>query len=268
VKALQRLRAWLLGACTGLLLACSSAPAPEPGQPGKDVIWLPTAAPVVEKMLDLAEVKPDDLVVDLGSGDGRTVIAAARRGARARGIEFNAELVELSRRAARSAGLADRTAFVQGDLFQADISDASVVTLFLLTQLNLKLRPALLALKPGTRIVSNSFRMGEWSPDAEVNAACDSFCTAYLWIVPAKVEGFWNTPQGELALRQEFQRVLGTLETGGALMPIAEGRLRGSELRFRVGGADHAAKLQGDVLEGTRSADGVTSRWRAVRGTR
>src|SRR6266568_3859915 len=147
---------------------------PEVGQHGKDVVWVPSPQQLVEKMLDMAKVTSSDYVIDLGSGDGRTVIAAAKRGASALGIEYNA------------------------DIFQSDLSKATVVTMFLLTELNLRLRPTLLALKPGTRIVSNTFRMGDWHPEETADLHCDSYCTAYLWIVPARVEGVWHLPRGEL----------------------------------------------------------------------
>src|SRR6266513_2493154 len=138
---------------------------PHVGQEGKDVIWVPTPQALVDKMLDMAKVTPKDYVIDLGSGDGRTVITAAKRGARALGIEFNPDMVALSRRNAAKAGLSDKATFVEADIFRSDLSPATVITLFLLTDLNLKLRPTILTLKPGTRIVSNTFRMGDWEPD-------------------------------------------------------------------------------------------------------
>ena len=266
MNAAKRGLAWLIA--LPLLCACSQAQlaSPQPGQPGKDVIWLPSPPAMVERMLDLAAVTPQDRVVDLGSGDGRTVLAAARRGARALGVEFDPGLVELSRRNAERAGLAGKASFMQGDLFEADLSDATVVTLFLLTHINMKLRPTLLALKPGTRIVSSTFRMGEWLPDAQASTGCESsFCTAYLWVVPANVEGYWDTGSGELAITQDFQRLYGTLTEGEKRMPIDKGDVRGNEIRFSAGGADYAATLQGNAMEGTSSVAGVRSRWSAVR---
>jgi len=220
---------------------------------------------MVAAMLDLAAVGPADRVFDLGSGDGRLVLAAARRGARAWGIEFDPGLVELSRRTAEREGLAGKATFVQGDLFESDFSDASVVTLFLLTNINVRLRPKLLALKPGTRIVSSTFRMGGWLPDAEASTGCGSFCTAYLWIVPAKIEGYWDAPGGELAIIQDFQRVYGTLKHDGASLTLLDGKLRGNELEFRAGDALYRARYKGGVLEGSVSAGGTQRPWKALR---
>src|SRR5262245_52050934 len=198
---------------------------PTVGQAGKDVVWVPTSDALVEKMLDMAHVTPQDFVIDLGSGDGRTVIAAAKRGVRAKGIEFNPDLVELSKRTAAAAGLSDKASFVQGDIFESDFSQATVITMFLLPSLNLRLRPTLLSLKPGTRIVSNSFSMEEWQADDTVTLSsdCGSWCTAHFWVVPAKVEGAWQTQQGSLTLYQRFQVVTGTLGE----KPIENARLRG-----------------------------------------
>src|SRR5262245_47409432 len=183
--------------CVAAIAACSVALAqpakkykPEVGQDGKDVVWVPTAQTLVDKMLDMAKVTPDDYVIDLGSGDGRTVITAARRGAKALGIEYNPDMVELSKRNAENAGVGEKAAFVKGDIFETDFSQATVLTLFLLPELNVKLRPTILDMKPGTRVVSNSFDMGDWKPEQTVSAPrkCSDFCYAFLWIVPAKVE--------------------------------------------------------------------------------
>ncbi|HYA30368.1 MAG TPA: class I SAM-dependent methyltransferase, partial [Acidobacteriota bacterium] len=160
---------------------------PQVGQEGKDVIWVPTPQALVDKMLEMGKVTEHDYVIDLGSGDGRTVITAAKRGAKALGIEYNPEMVELSRRNAAREGVSNRASFTKADLFESDFSQATVITMFLLPDINLKLRPKILTLKPGTRIVSNSFTMGDWSADDTVNVKdnCISYCTAYLWIVPA-----------------------------------------------------------------------------------
>ena len=191
---------------------------PRVGQEGKDVIWVPTPQALVNKMLDMAKVTPKDYVIDLGSGDGRTVITAAKRGARALGIEYNADMVALSKRNAAKEGVADRVQFIQADLFQSDFTQATVITMFLLEEINLKLRPQILELKPGTRVVSNSFTMGEWKPDEiatlEKKDHCKVSCTAYLWIVPAKVEGTSRLPQGELILKQSFQIIYRTSTPG------------------------------------------------------
>lgn len=160
---------------------------PQVGQSGKDAVWLPTPRLLVEKMLDMAAVTPEDFVVDLGSGDGRIVIAAARRGARALGIEHNRDLVELSRIHAAREGVSDRAEFLHADFFDVSLDQATVVTLFLTPQTNQRLRPQLLALRPGTRIVSNTFGIDDWKPDVTAVLAprCASWCTAHLWIVPA-----------------------------------------------------------------------------------
>src|SRR5437763_14579991 len=183
-----------------------SAFEPEVGQAGKDVVWVPTPQAVVDKMLDLARVTPKDFLIDLGSGDGRTVITAAKRGARAMGVEYNPDMVELSKNNARAAGVADKVEFVQADLFATDLSKATVITMFLLPDINLKLRPKLLGLKPGTRIASNTFTMGDWQPDVKQTVdSCDgSWCTALFSIVPARVAGQYKLPPGELQLKQSF----------------------------------------------------------------
>jgi SAM-dependent methyltransferase len=241
--------------------------APREGQPGKDVIWLPTRETVVDKMLDLAKVTPQDYVIDLGSGDGRTVIAAAKRGARSLGIEYNPDLVELSKRNAAKEGVSDKTQFIKADIFESDFSQGSVISLFLLPELNLKLRPQLLNLKPGTRIVSNTFPMGEWTPDetAEVTGECATYCTALLWIVPAKVEGEWRLPRGQLVLRQSFQTFTGTLDSDGRNAPIAGGQLRGDHIAFTAGDAVYTGRVRGNEIQGEYRSSGKTSTWRAVR---
>jgi precorrin-6B methylase 2 len=243
---------------------------PQEGQAGKDVIWLPTANTLVDKMLELAQLTPQDFLIDLGSGDGRTVIAAAQRGARARGIEYDPNMVELSKRNAAKAGVADRAEFVKADLFESDFSQATVITMFLLPEINLKLRPQILNLKPGTRIVSNTFTMGDWQADetVTVEAGCTTYCTALLWIVPAKVEGQWTLPQGRLTLTQQFQTVSGTLRTNGNTVPIANGQLRGDQISFTAGGVDYTGRVTGTTIQGERRASGRSERWTATRVTR
>src|SRR4030095_8650596 len=181
--------------------------APRRTQRGKDVQWVPTPPALVEKMLDLAGLTPKDRLVTLGSGAGVLVIAAARRGARARGIEYDRGLVELSKRKAAEAGVSRLTRFVRGDLFKTDFSDATVVTTFLLPSMNLRLRPTFLAMKPGTRIVANTFAIADWEPENTVTLEdpCDRWCKAMLWIVPARVGGVWLTPRGDLTVTQKFQ---------------------------------------------------------------
>src|SRR5688572_3548775 len=188
---------------------------PTLGQQGKDVVWIPSPTETVDMMLDLARVTKEDFVIDLGSGDGRNVIAAAKRGARALGVEYNADLVELSRRAAAAAGVAEKATFVQGDMFEADISQATTLVLFLITDNLRKLAPKFLALKPGTRIVSNTFEIPGWTADkTDKLEDCVVWCSAFLYIVPANVAGTWRLPQGELTLTQNFDSVAGTLNTG------------------------------------------------------
>jgi SAM-dependent methyltransferase len=222
---------------------------PEVGQPGKDVVWVPTPPAMVEKMLDLAQVGPGDFVIDLGSGDGRNVIGAARRGARALGVEYNTDLVELSRRKAQEAGVADRALFERGDMFVADISKASVMALFLLPSNLLQLRPKLLSLRPGSRIVSNTFLIEGWPPDANerVGGACEEWCEAYLWIVPARVEGRWRLSNGELTLTQNYQKLTGTWTRGGTPASLT-GSLRGADMTITADGRDWRGGAAGDTL--------------------
>ena len=250
-------------------LAAQSPPGqlvPEIGRPGKDVIWVPSPDPLVDTMLDIAGVSERDVVMDLGSGDGRTVIAAALRGARAIGVEFDEELVELSRATAVAAGVAERATFVNADLFETDLSPATVIIMFLLPELNSRLRPRLLELAPGTRIVSNTWDLEEWTADAtEVLDPCPGFCTALLWIVPARVAGTWELPDGELVLEQQFQMVSGMLRTGSEAVPIEAGRLRGDELSFRAGGASYTGRVRGDRLAGDADDGARRFGWHARR---
>jgi len=237
---------------------------PSVGQEGKDVIWVPTPEELVQSMLDLAKVAPGDFVMDLGSGDGRIVIAAAKRGAQAVGIEYNPDMVELSRRNAAKAGVSDRATFVNADLFATDLSRATVVTMYLLPQLNLKLRPAILDLKPGTRVVSHAFNMGEWSADQIVEK---DGRTAYLWIVPAKVEGTWIWQAGsgpaELKLTQNFQNISGTLKVSGKSFTLENAKLEGGLLRFNAGDEQYAGRVNGKSIEGTVRTGGSERKWSA-----
>lgn len=235
---------------------------PEVGQAGKDVVWVPTPQALVEKMLDMAKVTPKDFVIDLGSGDGRTVISAAKRGATAKGIEYNPDMVELSKRNAEKEGVSAKATFEKADLYQSDFSKAQVVTMFLLPTINMKLRPTILNLKPGTRIVSNSFTMEDWQADetATVDKDCTSWCTAYLWIVPAKVDGTWTMQQGALTLKQQFQMVSGTLGS----TQIQEGKLTGDEISFKVGNVVYKGKVAGNSISGAASG-ASNGNWTATR---
>lgn len=239
---------------------------PQVGQAGKDVVWVPTPQALVDKMLDLAQVTPDDYVIDLGSGDGRTVITAAKRGARALGVEYNPDMVSLSRHNAEVEGVSDKATFINADLFETDFSKATVITMFLLTSINLKLRPIILDLKPGTRIVSNTFEMGDWNPDDSVTLEnpTTSWYRALFWIVPAKVEGVWRLANGELALTQEFQMISGTIKNGGSNTPIENGRLRGDQISFDAGDAHYTGRVNGKVIEGVVTVQGKNSTWRAT----
>jgi precorrin-6B methylase 2 len=240
---------------------------PEVGQAGKDVVWVPTSQVLVNKMLEIAKVTPQDYVIDLGSGDGRTVISAAKLGARALGIEYNPDMVELSRRNAAQAGMTDRATFMKADLFETDFSQATVITMFLLPDINLRLRPKILDMKPGTRIVSNTFTMEDWQPDetATVTEGCTSWCTALLWIVPAKVEGTWKMAQGQLALNQTFQFFTGKLTSGGSAASISDGALHGDAISFTVGGTQYTGRVNGNTMTGTFKAAGKTGEWTATR---
>lgn len=233
---------------------------PDVGQDGKDVIWVPTPQALVDTMLDMAKVTPKDRLMDLGSGDGRTVITAAQRGLKAQGIEYNPDLVELSRRNAERAGVADRATFVTADLFTTDLTQADVITMFLLSTINEKLRPKLLELAPGTRIVSNSFRMGDWEPDAEetIRQDCNTYCTALLWIVPAKVAGKWEVDGQPLQLEQRYQRLSGML--GSA--PLSEARLNGNEISFVANGVRYTGTVNGKQMSGSAAGRG---NWSAKR---
>src|SRR4051794_3280420 len=174
----------LCGATTAAQTSQTQTYEPQVGQPGKDVVWVPTAQALVEKMLDMAKVTSRDVVIDLGSGDGRTVIAAAKRGATAIGVEFNPDMVGLSQANVERAGVARKATFVRGDIFEYDFSKADVLTMFLLPAINMKLRPKILDMRPGTRVVTNSFTMEDWEADESetVSQDCSSWCIAHLWI--------------------------------------------------------------------------------------
>ena len=242
---------------------------PEVGQQGKDVVWVPTPQELVNKMLQIGKVTPNDYVIDLGSGDGRTVISAAKIGAKAVGIEYNPDMVALSKENAKKEGVGDKTEFLQADLYETDLSKATVITMFLLPEINLKLRPRLLDLKPGTRIVSNTFTMGEWEADMEVTTEenWNSWNTAYLWIIPAKVDGKWKLGDGELELVQEYQFVRGTFKAGIRSQPVTDGRLEGNTFTFSINDDTYTGVVSGANIKGTASnkAEGKTWDWAASR---
>ena len=258
----------LIVAATLLVVAVSAqqrVPEPVVGQEGKDAVWVPTSEAMVQKMLDLAKVTPQDFVMDLGSGDGRMIIAAAKRGVRALGVEYNNDLVELSRQRAREAGVADRAMFAQGDMFEADISKATVLALFLLPENLERLKDKFMTLPPGTRIVLNTLDIPGWDPDGrEVLMECTSWCTALLHIVPARVAGVWQLPAGELTLNQQFQMLSGSLSSSGKRLP-ATGKLVGDQIAFNAGGVEYTGRVKGDRIEGSSGSGGNRQTWTAVR---
>ncbi|WP_439496226.1 class I SAM-dependent methyltransferase [Bosea sp. (in: a-proteobacteria)] len=241
---------------------------PVSGQEGKDVVWVPTRQALIDTMLNMAGATPTDYVIDLGSGDGRTVITAAKRGIRAHGIEYNPDLVTLSQRNAEKEGVTDKATFRHGDIFETDFSDATVLTLFLLPELNVRLRPTILDMKPGTRVISNTFTMDEWEPDQsiEISNDCSSFCRAHKWIVPAKVGGNWRLPDGELRLSQKFQALSGTLSLGGKPVAISDAKMNGAEISFTAGGRSYTGRVEDGRISGTSRSGGAEQPWSATRG--
>jgi len=249
---------------------------PSVGQAGKDVIWVPSPDQVVERMLQMAQTTRRDFVVDLGSGDGKIVISAAQRyGAHAMGVEFNPDMVKLSRDNARKAGVADKVTIVQGDFFKVDFGKATVLTLYLLPDLNVKLRPRILALRPGTRVVSHSFDMQEWEPD-ELSLLDGK--RAYFWVVPASVAGRWTleldgdaSTRFDIGLEQEYQKLSGYAHVGEVLAGLREARLRGTQIRFAyVDAKGHRRNFSGQVNETRmdgeyRGDQGAQGRWQALK---
>jgi SAM-dependent methyltransferase len=247
---------------------------PTVGQQGKDVIWVPTASSLVTRMLDMAKVTSSDYVIDLGSGDGRTVIAAAKRGAQALGIEYNPDMVELSRINATKEGVGEKAQFKKADIFESDFSMATVITMFLLPDLNIKLRPKLLDLKPGTRIVSNTFSMGDWVADETTSAEDEgtgeedsygSFRNAMMWIIPAKVSGSWQMGKDILTLTQTYQMIEGQLKNGEQTFPLAEGKLHGDQIHFKAGDSEFSGTVNGGRIQGTAKNGSGSKPWTAER---
>jgi len=273
-----RLFATLLAAAAlalpGAATAQSTEFTPQVGQDGKDVIWVPTPQALVEKMLDMAKLTAKDIHYDLGSGDGRTVITAAKRGAQAFGVEYNPDMVALSERAAAKEGVSAKAKFINGDIFQTDFSQATVITLYLLPSLNVKLRPTILKMKPGTRVVSHAFTMDDWQPDQTENVEGR---TAYLWIVPAPVEGTWrwngsgNGPKDyEVALRQQFQKVDGAARLDGKQGQLRDVQLQGDRISFTVLDADgarhdYSGRVSGSTMQGVVKQPGGEAKWSATR---
>ncbi len=251
---------------------------PSVGQEGKDVIWVPTPPELVDRMLKLAQVTNKDYVVDLGAGDGRIAIAAAKSfGARALGIEYNPEMVVLSNQNAQQAGVAAKAKFIQGDIFEKDFSDATVVTMYLLTALNMRLRPKLLEMKPGTRLVAHQFGMGDWMPDETSYAEGRP---AHLWIVPAKAAGSWklripagkNTREFTLQIEQTFQKFTGSANFGKVNTTLRDTRLQGDAIRFTLTDLngklrEFSGRIQGDTMSGEILGPGERLRWQAARSS-
>lgn len=240
---------------------------PEQGQEGKDVRWFPTPQALVEKMLDMAKITSSDFLVDLGSGDGRIVITAAKRGVHGTGIEFNPDLVTLSKKIAADEGVSDKAEFIKADLFSYDFSKATVVTMFLLPEINLRLRPKLLEMKPGTRIVSTTFTMQNWHYDdvVRIDDKTSKWTTAYLWIVPAKIAGTWKFEGRELKLNQQFQMVTGELTAGGNKFKITGGKVTGTDLTFIAGGIRYYCNLKENNLEIKATESGKSHIWTAIK---
>ena len=268
-----------LGALLLSTVGARRQPAPVIGKEGKDLPWVPTPEVLVDTMLEMATVGPGDYVMDLGSADGRTVIAANRLGALAVGAELDPRLAAASKQYANEAGVADRTEFLATDFLDVDLSRATVITMFLLPDINTRLRPTLLALEPGTRIVSNTWDMGDsendpdapgWLPDETIVLdPCPSFCTSLFWVVPANVSETWRLvdqeQEAELELAQEFQIVSGRLLTNGRIEDVGERRLRGREISFSIGDTSYRGRVDGNTMTGTARADDGTSKWRAGR---
>ena len=278
-----KLSSWVVALLLALPFAASAQTAaptftPSVGQEGKDVIWVPTPPELVDRMLTLAQVTPRDFVVDLGAGDGRIAIAAAKRGVRAMGIEYNPEMVDFANRNAAAAGVAGKATIVHGDIFEKDFSEATVVTMYLLTALNLKLRPKLLEMKPGTRLVAHQFGMGEWAPD---ETSYVEGRPAHLWIVPAKAQGAWKvTVSGgkprafTLDIEQAFQKIDGTAAFDKTRTSLRAPRLQGDAIRFAFTDAEgrvreFAGRISGDRMSGETlgASPGGRQRWQAQRGS-
>ena len=246
---------------------------PQVGQAGKDVIWVPTPDEVVDRMLRMAQVGPNDLVYDLGAGDGKIAIAAAKKfGARSVGIEYNPDMAKHAQGNVEKAGVTGRARIINGDIFVTDFSQATVVTMYLLPALNLKLRPTILSMRPGTRVVSHSFTMEDWEAD-EISSMDGR--RAYFWIVPANVNGGWSIETGgekaELSFEQRFQKIEGTVGLGHTQGGLRNARLSGFNIGFTYvdnNGVkrDYTGRVTGGRMEGSFRADnGTEGRWTATK---
>ncbi len=268
-----RVLAVLLAAMIAAAPAAAQKFEPQVGQAGKDVIWVPTPDEVVDRMLTMAQVTPNDFVMDLGSGDGKIAIAAAKKfGARALGIEYNPDMVKHAQANAQAAGVAGKASFRQADIFATDFSQATVITLYLLPALNMKLRPQLLSMRPGTRVVSHSFTMEDWEAD-EISSMDGR--RAYFWLVPANVMGSWTLDTGrdkvDISLEQTFQKINGTVTLGPVHGGLRDPRLRGPNISFAYVDAtgvrrDFTGRVNGARMEGSfRDEKGAEGRWSAAK---
>ena len=248
------------------LLAQTPGFQPYEGQAGKDVVWVPTTPALVEKMLDMVRVTPKDFVMDLGSGDGRNIIAAAKRGARGLGVEYDPDMVALSQRKAEEAGVADKATFVRGDMYEADISRATALVLFLLPVNLEKLAPRFLELPAGTRIINNGYKIPGWEEieTGHIDGTCITWCTAYLYLVPAKVAGKWRLPAGEVQFEQQFQELTGTLTRKDGRALGLQGSVVGDRIRFSVGLDSYEGRVRGKEMSGNASG-AVSGFWKAAR---
>ncbi len=247
----------LVHAQAGSHEACEAAHPATRGQGGKDVIWVPTPDEVVHTMLKMAKVTPQDFVVDLGAGDGRIAIAAAKEfGARSEGIEYNPEMAKLATCLAEADGVSEKARIVQGDIFKEDFSKATVVTMYLLPELNLCVRHRILAMPPGTRVASHQFSMGEWEADETSDV---SYRSVYLWVVPARVDGVWEFRGGSaepftVDLAQTFEKVSGEIVDGAARRPLTAATLRGTDLGFSFEDAKGATRTFAGTVSGKEIA--------------
>ena len=258
--------------------ACAQADyKPYVGQQGKDVVWVPTPDEVVDRMLTMAQTKPEDFVIDLGAGDGKIAIAAAKKfGARSMGVEFNPDMVAFAQKNAQAAGVTGKAQIVHGDIFATDFTQATVLTMYLLPSLNMKLRPQILAMRPGTRVVTHAFNMEDWEPDesSDVDGR-----RVYFWVVPANVAGRWalelsgggNSEKLNLTFDQKFQKIEGVAYLGSLLAGLREPRLSGFRISFayvdtRGVRRDFSGRVTGATMEGSfRTDGGQEGRWSAAK---
>jgi len=264
-------------ATAGAAYAQQSDFKPYVGQQGKDVVWVPTPDEVVERMLTMAQTKPEDYVIDLGAGDGKIAIAAAKKfGAKSMGVEYNPEMVVFAQKNAQAAGVVGKAQIIHGDIFVTDFTQATVLTMYLLPSLNMKLRPQILALRPGTRVVTHAFNMEDWEPD---EASDVDGRRVYFWVVPANVAGRWSVElmggaapeKVSLNFDQKFQKIEGVAYLGTLLAGLREPRLSGFRISFAYVDSkgvrrDFAGRVTGATMEGSFRTDaGQEGRWSAAK---